>query len=116
MNRLFMLMVLLLSVLICGTSFADDITGTYKNKKKGSVLIVEKSGKDYNVTVKSKEEECSVQSKSELKKSKSGKNMLVFITDFGFSEWDVTIEKKNEINIWTRSRLCGEHVDGTYKK
>lgn len=118
MKRLFFFMVFLISILNSGTSFGADITGTYKNKTTGAVLIIakDKSGRNYLVTVKSKSEECSGQSKAELTKTKYGDYKLEFLAGQSFSDWGVTLDNKNQIFIRALSRLCDEFVDGNYKK
>ena len=105
-----------MSILTYGVSFADDITGTYKNKKNGAVLIIEKSGKYYLATMKSNNKQCDFKSRAVLTKWKSNKGYDFKLID------DViltaTIENMNEIKISVPmvSISCDDALDGVYKK
>jgi len=100
-----------------GKSFADDISGTYKNNKKGSVFIVEKSDKDYLITVNSKEGKCSFKSKAKFKNTVvENTYRLEFPTDQEYSMWDMTIDEKYGINVRSRSKPCDAFVDGFHEK
>jgi len=62
---LIFLIVLLISIYVCGLSFSSDITGTYTNQR--GTIIIEKSYNNYIVRGKAKKEKwCTIEEKAKL--------------------------------------------------
>ncbi|MCL2123378.1 MAG: hypothetical protein FWH34_04735 [Desulfovibrionaceae bacterium] len=114
MKRIFFLIILLIPLLIFGTSLGDDITGTYTNEKNGAILRVKRSGKKYIVTLQSKNKECDFESRAELKRW-NNRGFDLGLLDIGYT----TYIKSNEhiyIDVPTAAKHCQAHVEGDYKK
>jgi len=113
MKRIFFL-TLLISLLIFGISYGDDITGTYTNEKTGAILRVKRSGKKYLVTLQSKNKECDFESRAELKRW-DNRGFDLGLLDVGYS----TSVKSNEhisIEVPKSAKHCYPYVEGDYKK
>ena len=114
MRWVLFLILLLIPLVIFGTSYGDDITGMYINEKNGAILKIKRSGKKYLVTLQSKNKECDFESRAELKKW-NNRGFDLGLLDIGYT----TSMKSNEqvyIDVPSTAKHCQPYVEGDFRK